>query len=277
MINANHLPVFYHIPKNSGTYVYHSFLQSARVYNQSKIQIIRVILEEKYVIAKLIVIDNLNFLNEYGKFTSLNSAKIAWNLSVEDLTEDILQQLSIHSVFIEGRGFRHTETSLKSLFLFLAKFSLHKFIILREPFSREQSLYNYLTSDKSKHENTHGIFKSSSFEEHIMSKQLQDSWLIRSLLNIPMGEQLTEEHFNIACEKMRNLNAYDIKDTDKAIKETLLKCFNIQDFDTDAVANKKHENTYKKIKFSELPLDTQNIFKKRKYWDQKLHDHILNE
>ena len=92
-----------------------------------------------------------------------------------------------------------------------------------------------------------------------------------------MSEQLTEDHFNIACEKMQSLNAYDIKDTDDAIKKTLLKCFNIQDFNTDTVTNKKHENTYKKIKFSELPLDTQNIFKKRKYWDQKLHDHILNE
>ena len=276
-METNSIPVFYHIPKNCGTYVYHSFFRSARVHNQSEIQIVRVILEEKYVIAKLIVIDNLNFLNEYGKFTSLNSKKIAWKLSVEDLTEDILQRLSIHSVFIEGRGFRHTETSLKSLFLFLAKFSLHKFTILREPFSREQSLYNYLTSEKSKHEYSHGIFKSASFEEHLVSKQLQDSWLIRNLSDIPTSEKLTEDHFNIACEKMRNLKAYDIKDTDEAIKEALLKCFNIQDFNTDTVANKKHENKYKKIKFSELPLDTQNIFKKRKYWDQKLHDHILNE
>jgi len=274
-MKINSIPLFYHIPKNSGTYVYHSMLNAARLYNENKVQVIRVILEEKYVMAKLIVIDNLNFLKEDDKFTSLNSAEITWNLRVEDLTEDILQRLSIHSVFIEARGFRHTETSLKSLFLFLAKFNLHKFIILREPFSREQSLYNYLTSDKSKHECTHGIFKNASFEEHVMSKQIQDSWLIRSLLNIPMGEQLTEDHFNKTCEKMCNLNVYDIKDTDEVVKEMLLKCFNIQNFDIESAANKKHDNIYKKIKFEELPLDSQNIFKERKYWDQKLYNYFI--
>ena len=274
-MKINSIPLFYHIPKNSGTYVYHSMLNAARLYNENKVQVIRVILEEKYVMAKLIVIDNLHFLNEYDGFASLNSAKITWNLRVDGLTEDILQQLSIHSVVIEARGFRHTETSLKSLFLFLAKFNLHKFIILREPFSREQSLYNYLTSDKSKHECTHGIFKNASFEEHVMSKQIQDSWLIRSLLNIPMGEQLTEDHFNKTCEKMCNLNVYDIKDTDEVVKEMLLKCFNIQNFDIESAANKKHDNIYKKIKFEELPLDSQNIFKERKYWDQKLYNYFI--
>ena len=271
------IPIFYHIPKNCGTYVYHSFLHSARAYNQRKIQIIRIILEEKFVIAKLIVIDNLNFLNEYGKFTSLNSAKITWNLSVEDLTEDILQRLSIHSVFIDGRGFRHTETSLKSLFLFLAKFSLHKFIILREPFSREQSLYHYLTSDKSKHEKTHGIFKSDSFQEHIVSKQLQDSWLIRNLSGISSEVELTENYFNRSCEVLNNFNVYDTKDTDTAIKEMLLKCFNIQEFDIESVANKKHDNIYIKIKFEDLPVDVQNTFKERKYWDQKIYEHFINK
>jgi len=266
------IPIFYHIPKNSGTYVYHSFLQSARVYNQNKIQVIRVILQEKFILAKLILIDNLNFLKEYDKFTSLNSAEITWNLRVEDLTEDILQRLSIHSVVIEARGFRDTETSLKSLFLFLAKFNLHKFLILREPFSREQSLYNYLTSDKSNHENTHGIFKSSSFEEHIMSKQLQDSWLIRNLLNIQHGVNLTEDTFNKAREVLQNFKIYDAKDTDKAVKEVILKCFNIQNFDTQSSVSKKHDNIYKKIKFEELSLDAQNQFKERKFWDQKLYD-----
>ena len=271
-MKINSIPVFHHIPKNSGTYVSNCLLYAARAHSQSEIQAIRVILEEKYVAAKLIVIDNLNFLNEHDKFASLNSSKILWDLRIEDLTEDILQRLSIHSVVIEGRGFRCTETSLKSLFLFLAKFNLHKFIILREPFSREQSLYHYLTSDKSKHERSHGIFKSASFGEHVVSRQLQDSWLIRNLLNIPNGIKLTEDDFNKACEILQDFNIYDAKDTDKAVKEVMLKCFNMQDFDIESLANRKHNNIYKKIKFEELPLDAQNQFKERKFWDQKLYD-----
>ena len=145
-------------------------------------------------------------------------------------------------------------------------------LILREPFSREQSLYHYLTSDKSKHECSHGIFKSSSFGEHVVSKQLQDSWLIRNLLNIPNGVKLTEDNFNKACEILQNFNIYDAKDTDKAVKGVMLKCFNMQDFDIEPLANRKHDNMYKKIKFEELSLDAQNQFKERKFWDQKLYD-----
>ena len=271
-MKINSIPLFYHIPKNSGTYVSNCLLQAARKHNKNKIQVMRVILQEKFILAKLILIDNLNFLKEDDKFTSLNSAEITWNLRVEDLTEDILQRLSIHSVVIEARGFRDTETSLKSLFLFLAKFNLHKFLISREPFSREQSLYNYLTSDKSSHEHTHAAFASSSFQEHIMSKQLQDSWLIRNLLNIQHGVNLTEDTFNKAREVLKNFKIYDAKDTDKAVKEVILKCFNIQDFDTQSSVSKKHDNIYKKIKFEELSLDAQNHFKERKFWDQKLYD-----
>lgn len=276
-MNTNNIPVFYHIPKNSGTYVYHCILSEARKRNKYKVQIVRVLLENKYVIAKLIVLNNSDFLNQCNNFTPLNDSKTAWNLLVEDLTEDILQKLSIHSVFIEGRGFRHTETSLKSLFLFLAQFKLYEFIMLREPFSREQSLYHYLTSDKSKHEHSHNIFKSICFEDHIMSNQLQDSWLTRNLANIPNNVELTEDHFNKACNILQKFNVYDVKDTDKAIKEMLLKCFNIQEFNIESVADKKHDNIYKKIKFEELPLDVQTTFKKRKYWDQKLYNYFIKQ
>ena len=274
-MSTNNIPVFYHIPKNSGTYVFRCFLSEARKHNKDKVQIVRVLLENKYVIAKLIVLNNSDFLNQCNNFTPLNDSKISWDLLVEDLTEDILQKLSIHSVFIEGRAFRHTETSLKPLFLFLAQFKLYEFIMLREPFSREQSLYNYLTSDKSKHEHSHKIFKSICFEEHIMSKQLQDSWLIRNLVNIPNKVKLTEDNFNKARNILQKFNVYDVKDTDKAIKEILLKCFNIQEFNTEALAHKKHDNIYKKIKFEELPLDVQTTFKERKYWDQKLYNYFI--
>lgn len=278
-MSTNNIPVFYHIPKNSGTYVFRCFLSEARKHNKNKVQIVRVLLENKYVIAKLIVLNNSDFLNQCNNFTPLNDSKISWNLLVEDLTEDILQKLSIHSVFIEGRGFRYTETSLKPLFLFLAQFKLYEFIMLREPFSREQSLYHYLTSDKSKHEHSHGRFTSSSFEEHILSRELQDSWLIRAILDLPYRGKLTlsEDYFIKARNILQKFNVYDVKDTDKAIKEILLKCFNIQEFNTEDLAHKKHDNIYKKIKFEELPLDVQTTFKERKYWDQKLYNYFIKQ
>ena len=277
-MKINTIPVFYHIPKNSGTYVFHCFLNEARKLNQNKTRIIRVLSESKSDIAKFIAFDDLNFLNQCDKFTPLNDDKIIWNLSIDDLTEDILQKLSIHSVFIKSRGFRLTDTLLKPLFAVLNKSNLYKFIILRDPFSREQSLYHYLTSEKSRYELTHGVFKSCNFEEHVMSSQLQDSWLIRNSLDIPpRGRELTKEDFDKACEFLKSLNIYDSKDTEKAIKKILLECFNSDSFDKEALANKKNENTYKKIKFEELSAEAQAKFKERKYWDLRIHEHFLGK
>ena len=161
-------------------------------------------------------------------------------------------------------------------FSFLSKSVLYKFIILREPFSREQSLYNYLTSEKSKHEHTHNKFKSLSFEEHIMSKQLQDSWIIRALLDIPSGTTLTEEHFNKACEILETMETYDINYTDKVIQDVLSKCFNVNNFDPHKINSvKTNKNTYNKIKFDELSLDAQKKFNDHKYLDIQLYTRFI--
>lgn len=268
------MPVFYHVPKNSGTYVFNCLLSALKKESKGVVNVVRVLSRNKYTLAKFIVINNSDFLNQKNYFTPLNNAEITWSLNVENLTEDILKKLNILSFIIEARGFRCIKTLLKPVFLFLDKFNLYKFIILREPFSREQSLYHYITSDTSKHEISHGKFKSASFEEFVMSNQLQDSWLLRNLLDVPNGIKLTEKNFNEAIQYLQHVNVYDSRNTDAAIKKVLLKCFNIQNFDIESVS-KKNENSYKKIKFKELSPEAQNSFNRGKYWDQKLYDYFV--
>ena len=283
-IKANHIddhnnsvrkiPVFYHIPKNAGTYFYNCILSEVRKINHN-VCIIRVF-DNQHILAKIIV-SNENLSLFGNKLIPLQNRNDHWYLNIIDLSEDLIEKLSILFVSIEASGFRKIETSLKLVFLSLSKFVLYKFIIFREPFSREQSLYYYLTSDKSKHEATHGVFKSLSFEEHILSKQLQDSWLTRSLLNIPFGTKiLTEENFNKVCSILETFEIYDIKQIEKAINDTLLKCFNVKNFDPKEMSSsQKNQNTYNKIKLHELPSDAQQRFNERKYWDQKLYNHFI--
>lgn len=271
----NILPIFYHIPKNSGTYIYNCILSEIKKIKKN-VRVIRVV-EDNYILVKIVVSNtDLSFLTD--KLEPKQNANVSYTLNVKNLTEDVLEKLSIDFISIEARGFRCTDTSLKLFFSFLLKFVLHKFIVLREPFLREQSLYHYLTSDKSKHERTHGVFRSPSFEEHIMSTQLRDSWLIRAILNIPnTTKTLTEENLKGACEIIQTFNVYDTTKTDKAIKDTLLKCFNIENFNSTLIQSKKNQNLYDKIKFEELSLDVRTQFIERKHWDQKLYNWFVNE
>lgn len=268
------IPIFYHVPKNSGTYLYNCILSEIKKINKPT-HVIRVI-DGQYILAKIVINSDLYFFED--KLTSINNTNVARNLNVSDLTEDLLKNLSVVFVSVEARGFRRLHDSLKSLFLFLSKFVLHKFIILRDPFSREQSLYSYLTSEKSKHEHTHNRFKSQSFEEHVMSKQLQDSWIIRVLSDIPAGTTLTEEHFNKACNFLETIETYDINQTDKAIRDVLLKCFDVINFDPHEIGSSKmNKNEYNKLKFSELSLDTQKRFNDHKYLDLQLYKRFVNK
>ena len=237
------------------------------------------ILDGNHILAKIVIAaanSDLSFFED--KLTAKDNTNPVQTLSISDLTEDLLEKLSIIFVSIEARGFRRVNDSLKLLFSFLSKSVLHKFIILRDPFSREQSLYNYLTSTKSKHEQTHNLFNSPSFEEHVMSKQLQDSWIIRVLSDIPAGTTLTEEHFNEACEILETMETYDINHTVKAIQDALSKCFNVNNFDPHKIGSSKmNKNEYNKLKFSELSLDTQKRFNDHKHWDLQLYKRFVNK
>jgi hypothetical protein len=275
-MKINSIPVFYHIPKNSGTYIFSCFLNEAARHSRRNVRILKIMSEKTHVIAKFLILDDCEFLNNCNKFRFLNKRVV--DVNIEDLTDDILQNLSVYSVFVEGRGFRYIKTLLEPLFRFLsAKFNLYKFTILREPFSREQSLYHYLTSDKSKHEPTHGRFTSSSFEEHLASKQLQDSWIIRNLSNEPAVKIITQKHFDEAREILKTINIYNIKDVEKVIEDILFKCFNVQGFDKKLAESSKNNSVYVKIKFNDLPPETQKIFNEKKYWELKLYEEFANK
>ena len=242
------IPLFYHIPKNSGTYVYHSLLAEVRKkYNNIDVRVIRV-LDKQRTLATIIVLGGI----PPGSFSQ--SSRVRYDIDIENLTEQILDALSIALVFIEASGFRCINTSLKIVFNFLSKYVLDKFIIFREPFLREQSLYYYLKSDESKHEFTHNKFRSGSFEEHILSPQLQDSWLIRALLNMPRDkpvQPILEEHFDIACNILKSFQIYPIEDTEKLIKYILLKYFDVKQFDETTNLPHRNKSSYHKIKFND--------------------------
>jgi len=266
------IPLFYHIPKNSGTYVYHSLLTEVRKkYKNIDVRVIRV-LDKQRTLAKIIVLGAI----PPGPFSK--AGRVRYDIDIENVTEQILNELSIVLVFIEASGFRCINTSLKILFNFLSKYVLEKFAIFREPFLREQSLYYYLKSDDSKHEFTHNKFRSHSFEEHILSPQLQDSWLIRALLNMPRDkpvQPILEEHFDLAYDTLKSFKIYPIEDTQELIKYILLKYFDVKQLDEITNLAYRNKSTYHQIKFNDLPTGTQKIFNQRKYWDKKLYEALL--
>lgn len=280
------IPVFYHIPKNAGTYVSDWFLVAFRHYRRTYTDWLKTrtsewdtiksiqIVENGFIIARVLVGDPEHFCKIFPYFIEKNS-DTEWNIEFKNVTPDFIKNLFVFGVIIESCGFKRRYNIL-NLF---ENYDLHEFLILRDSFSRAQSIYNYNKSEESKHDYSHGLVQSNTLEEYILSNQLEDSWLIRNLTKIEDSVSLDENGFNKAVNALTNVKVYDIKYTDKAIQETFLNCYN---FDSQQIKLNswdtvtKNETFNKKIKFEELSKNTQLVFLERTCWDSKLYNTFLN-
>jgi hypothetical protein len=180
----------------------------------------------------------------------------------------------IFSVTIEAAGVCLIKTGL---FTFLETIIGRKFLyytILRDTFLRQQSLYNYLTSSQSQHELTYGLIKSETFEKYIASPQCEDCWLIRVLLGITDSDEITVDHYNIACSILDNFKISTVENIDELINYIFKKCYNISLQDINPVsAVQYHRSEYlnDKITFDDLDKPMQDIFLERTKYDRLLY------
>jgi len=275
------IPVFYHIPKNAGTYVSDWFMIAFRHYRRTytdwlknyspekdSIKCIQII-EDGFIIARVLVGDPNYFCDTHCKFINAHS-NTKWDIDLKDITNELLNNVFLFGIIIESNGFKQRKAILDLFY----NYNLHQFLILRDPFSRAQSIYNYNKSEESKHDYVHGKMISATFKEHILSEQLEDSWLIRELTSIEDVIPLGEIYFNQTKIILDDFKVYGIKDTDKAIQEAFLECYS---FDTKQIELKpwdkftKNESVNKKVKFEELSEEAQKVFTERTCWDNELY------
>lgn len=147
------------------------------------------------------------------------------------------------------------------------------FTILRNPFTKAISLHTYLTSDASKHEPTHGSIMYDQLSDYLESYQLEDSWLIRDLMNMSDEQHITQNHYDTCVSIMSRWTVGDLCETDNIIDDVFGKCYGIvrSDVESHVVDVFRNETTNKpNVKWSDLSTETQQKFLSRTHWDRKL-------
>ena len=153
-------------------------------------------------------------------------------------------------------------------------YPLH-FTVLRDPYKRAQSLFHYLSSNESAHEPTHKSIQSGNFEDYIQSDEVEDSWFLRSLLDIPDDQVIEPYHLTLADEWLSHFRISDTSKVDDLINNVFHGAYGILQSDVEerVVESNLHRNATPnklKIKFEDLDSMIQQKFLDRTYWDRKL-------
>jgi len=178
---ASQTPVFFHVPKNAGTYFLNRSFAFAAIANKNTCEssngIIRLDIKSAGIIKyRLVCFDKNSIAKMLNYFTHILNNRV-YEIDIDNCSKDIFDFLDVFAVIVCGEGFRDYK---KELYPLLGRdFKPFSIISLRDPFSRAVSMYYYAQSSQSDHENCHDKFRGMSFEDYICSSLLEDSWLIR--------------------------------------------------------------------------------------------------
>jgi len=281
----NKIPVFLHIPKNAGTYVLGVTMEMFRHYGiingwrnelNWNLNLRRILLQKNgNQIATLFVYDPKKIRNTNLKFKSLSNDNHCNIIDTEDFLNELKHgQLIIFSIIIEDHGTKYIKDDLYKTICETANVLPFYYTILRNPFERALSLYNYIISPESCHESTHNIFVYKTFTDYVRSYHLEDSWLIRNLNIIPEEKSITEEDFSKTCYLLNNFVINDISCVDELLNETFSICYGVtkNSFpDVSFNVNKNITNKKNKTTFDKLDEETKKIFLERTEFDRKIY------
>ena len=228
------VPVFYHIPKNAGTYVISIIFNYLRYFITDSLHEERrlptyitprniVIQKNNVQLARILGYDPNNFCGENKNFKKANSNdETLFFLELDKLNENLISHINVFTLVIEGDGFKFNSEICKHFY----QYSLKRFIILRDPAKRALSFFNYINSNSAKHEPTHGMIPNN-FSGYINSHFLEDSWLIRQFAKISDDQEINESHYDAVYNKLKYFDVSDIENTDKFLIDFFLKYLNL--------------------------------------------------
>jgi hypothetical protein len=259
------LPVFFHIPKNAGTYIYNRSFNIVKQLVNTKQKTYNLEVKKEGLTSYLIVCSSDKGLSD--KYKVMNGA--SWVcVDYEDLQ---LDDLNLYFIEVCDQSFGlYKDDIYKKLNKDIKTF---EFLSLRDPYERILSLFSYLKSAQSSHESTSGIFDGMEIVDYLNSDYLEGSWLIRNLLNIPNETPIIKQHFDSACEILDNFLISDIKNVDSLLSRVFGYCYGIKDCST------KQQEIYSnktKIKvecdFDSLDQQTKDHFNNQTKWDRLLFE-----
>lgn len=288
MTRYKHIPVTLHIPRNSGTYqswLFQRFLvnsfEDTNMFNVRRI----CVNQPTYSLIFYCYMNDQAYLSDDRMDQTTEDERqtlCTMKTFLEYLRSDML---TIMSVFIVSKhtdnlDMRDSWFDVRDV-LKIQNSIPYNFITIRDTFSRQQSIHNYLSSIQSKHEPTHKAL-TRKLHDYVCSDKLEDSWLIRCLTGMPMSSAINRHWYSQALKFITD-NDIKIVEIDHVIDslEIIYKlCFDIS-FIKKVVTNNNilTMNTNKsrkmKIPFHKMSKKARVTFLSRTRWDRYIYQTLV--
>jgi hypothetical protein len=268
----NKIPVFYHIPKCGGTYLFN--IMRGWCDRQEKIDNISI---------KTISIKKESTIS-YRLYSTFDGDSKDIICKLSEYVQSKKTSDKIFFAIVEPNG--NWTNFIQDLSL--QSYDLSHFVILREPFNRIRSLFNYLNKDESIHEKTHHSI-SKDFKTFLESEEYEDSFVIRKFVDITESESINQSHYEKVLQYFDqiNMNVGDMKDIVEVLNKTLCSC-GMQSLNIDRmkINNPYFVQNQKTIKneteyfdnrdLEDFSQQTIDFFTERTKYDRMLYDNYAN-
>ena len=277
------IPVFFHIPKCAGTYIFNRIfavcsilgLNDHKEFNRYTIKTCEV-LKNGEIAYRIIVRDVKNQCPDLSSFKPVEGDDFSYRVDFNDWLKQ-KHHFEIWGLCVQDISFSDFEDERTDVLN--EEKDLYYLTCLRDSYDRAISVFSYLSSSQSKHENTHEKFGDISFEEYLNSEHLEDCWVIRVFNNIPDSAVITDDDFYKTINILSTMHVFNMGNVDESLKSIFKICYNVNIDDYlshGTYLNVVKNETKEKINapFLSLKPDTRKNFLKRTEFDRKLYNYF---
>ena len=271
------IPIYYHIPKCGGTYIYTILSSIIRKSTKNNIVFIDIRKSNKnntpIVFRLILTMSHNEMLDLNPKVFFKNKEKeqrgqyrYSSNISlIDEIFNTILFKDYVKFIMISSAGFKIADILYNQLDKHVVKYK--QYMTIRDVYDKAMSMYHYLSSINSKHEIEHwsqkkDINKFVSIE--------QNNWLVENILNLKNPADYNS--FMRCVNLLNNFFIRDISNINDILTDICLSIgLDIKDMSYKEYSYSRNKTIYDKPKFNDFSNKVRIKFLNSTRWDREIY------